>query len=86
MKIWGVGQNRQVGLHATRFGQQLAVFPVYPRDVADHLDQSDHREAGGIHHGTDAGLAHVRTGATVEFGLRPAATEGFHQVGSVQIA
>ena len=71
VEIGGIRQDGEFRSASARGGQQFAEFAVNPRNVGNHLDQPDHRQAGGIYHGFDTRAAHARTGAAEKLRVRP---------------
>ena len=59
------------GLPVAGRRQQFPVFAVDARDMGDHFQQADDRQAGGIHHRLDPRRAQARPGAAEEFRIRP---------------
>ena len=86
MKIRGIGENGQIRRGVGGGGQELAILAVDAGNMANHLYEADHCQAGGVYDGTDAGGAQSRAGAAEELGAREQARELGDNEGSVEVA
>ena len=86
VKIGRIGDDGEDGAAAGGFAEELAVFAVDFRNVADDLDEADDAELGGIDDGFDAGGLHAGSGAAEEAGLGEEGFEMGDEGGGVEVA
>lgn len=86
VEVWGVGEDGEVGALGGGGTVELTKLAVDAGDVAEHLDEPDDIEVGGIDDGADACGAHAWTGAAEEIRGGQVLAEGLDEGGGVEIA
>jgi hypothetical protein len=77
MEIRTVGQDGDVGALLDSRSKQFPIFAPNARNVCDHLNQTDHGNAGGVDNGPDSGALHPWSRTAKELQARVTAVQCF---------
>jgi hypothetical protein len=86
MEIGRIGQDGEIRHTPCRFSGQPPKSAPDPREVANHLYNSDYGQILGTDDRLDARCTQLRSGAAEKLAVRPAAAQFADQFGGVEVA